>query len=444
MLRLLQESCSSNLSQVATYGSSASSLESAECVPAASGDVFTLSESAADIAPEHEMDIDTLETLFASLDDSDLGGHIPSPISHTFLTMDATSAEVPLPSTTLAPGAGLSADLAPQKRRASSSSEDLESTGAFSPCSSKPTYQIRSPSASSSEGSDSNEYRASRSRQRYRASAKPNPSWAYQKDLKARAKSSAFQPNDLRLNQFRFKITSEDAYAEFDDQDIRRVRCSSCAAWVMMRQLYDIRRWKDHRRSAKCQVRQQHGLVNKSIRGFFTKEVVNALADVSPACTSPISNKVHCPGLRREAYVKVARFIKRTLAPGGGAPSRPEIAKLIFGPNVVYSQLSNDDKKQILRRENHLYQWRIVRSAGSVYSTKCLEMVPAKSSGQCPRPCTKCLDLFALKSFKVALQRKEAPEDRMKYTPFSWRDSAVSDIYLKVKGVRELVENVIL
>ena len=30
----------------------------------------------------------------------------------------------------------------------------------------------------------------------------------------------------------------------------------------------------------------------------------------------------------------------------------------------------------------------------------------------------------------------------MKYTPLAWRDPEVGDIYLKIKGVRELVEQV--
>lgn len=43
-----------------------------------------------------------------------------------------------------------------------------------------------------------------------------------------------------------------------------------------------------------------------------------------------------------------------------GKITAPVIAKIIFGHKAMYSQLSNNDKKLILCRENHLYQWRIV------------------------------------------------------------------------------------
>ena len=118
-----------------------------------------------------------------------------------------------------------------------------------------------------------------------------------------------------------------------------------------MQQLYDIWQWKDHHHSAKCQVQQQQDLVNQSIQAFFTKNVVQALTAIPP-----ISDKVPCPGLRWETNIKVAVYIKHTLAPGGGAPSHPAIAKIIFGPKVTYTQLLNNDKKLVLCHENQLYQ----------------------------------------------------------------------------------------
>ena len=113
---------------------------------------------------------------------------------------------------------------------------------------------------------------------------------------------------------------------------------------------------------------------NKSIHMFFTKDVVNVLTAIPP-----ISDKVPCPGLGCDTYLTVAGYIKQTLAPGGGALNRPTIARSIFGHDVAYTELSEDDKKQVLQRESHLYLWRIVHAAGSVYSTECKEMVPVKS-----------------------------------------------------------------
>ena len=383
------------------------------------------------------MDINTLDTLYAPLDNTS----IPALVS----TSDEPCTPPPTDGAVLPSSASLASACKPlHKRSASASSSEgsnqSPSPRTSSPCAFKPSSrrQDLSPSSGSDE-SDSNEYRANTTqlRQRHHLGPRPKSTWAHHKDLKTRSKLADFEPNNIRLSQFQHKIKMDDAHVEFDLQDPRRVRCSNCAVWIMMRQLYDIQRWKDHRRSAKCQVRQQRGLVNQSIQAFFTKNVVQALTAIPP-----ISDKVPCPGLRQETNVKVAVYIKRTLAPGGGAPSRPAIAKIIFGPKAMYTQLSNNDKKLVLRRENQLYQWRIVHSAGSVYSTKCVEMVPTLRHGKEPRTCVECCNLLSLQSFKVALQRKEVTEDKMKYTPIAWRDPDVSDIYLKVKGICELVEQV--
>ena len=386
---------------------------------------------------ESDMDINTLDSLFTCLDDASRStptsmldeSHAVPPVSNAVLPLSTT------PTTT---------HKLSRKRRASISSSE-ESIRPLRPVKSapstpKPTSRRQiSSSSSSSNDSDSHEGRANttRLRRRHHLGAKPNSSWAHQKSMKAHAKLASFKPNNTRLAEFQRKIKNDDPHVEFDQQDIRRVRCSNCAVWIVMRQLYDLRRWKDHRRSARCQVQQHRGSINQSIHAFFTKgSIVSALSNLPP-----VADKVPCPGLRREAYSTVAGYIKRTLALGG-APNRPTIAKSIFSQDISYAELSEDDKKQVIQRESHLYLWRIVRAAGSVYSTECKAMVPAAKTGGCPHACGKCLDLFNSRSFKTALRRKEVPEDRMKYTPLAWRDPEVGDIYLKIKGVRELVEQV--
>ena len=191
-----------------------------------------------------------------------------------------------------------------QKRAASTSSSEEsrhpQSLGKYFPCSSKPTLCRKTPSLSSgSDESDSNECHANTTQLhlQHHLGAKPNSSWTHQKNMNAHAKLANFKPNDICLAQFQCKIKNDDPHVEFDLQDTRRVRCSSCATWIVMRQLYDLRWWKDHRRSARCQVRQQRGLINQSIHVFFTKDVVNALTAIPP-----ISDKVPCPGLVETEY----------------------------------------------------------------------------------------------------------------------------------------------
>ena len=383
------------------------------------------------------MDINTLDTLYTPLDNTS----IPTLVS----TSDEPCTPPPTDGAVLPSSASLASAHKPlHKCSASASSSEgsyqSPSPGTSSPCTFKPSSQRQDLSPSSSSGkSDSNEYCANTTQLDWWHHSGPRlkSTWAHHKDLKTHSKLADFEPNNIWLLQFQHKIKRDDAHIEFDLQDPRRVHCSNCAVWIMIRQLNDIQWWKDHCHSAKCQMWQQQGLVNQSIQAFFTKNVVQALTAIPP-----ISDKVPCPGLRQESDVKVAIYIKHTLAPGGGAPSHPAIAKIIFGPKAIYAQFSNNDKKLVLCHENQLYQWRIVHSAGSVYSTKCAEMVPALRHGKEPCTCVKCCNLLSLKSFKVVLWCKEVTEDKMKYTPIAWWDPDVSNIYLKVKSICELVEQV--
>jgi len=103
--------------------------------------------------------------------------------------------------------------------------------------------------------------------------------------------------------------------------------------------MYEVRRWTEHRNSPRCQSRQQQGLVIKSIRNFFSSPAGTALSNI---------RKYPCPGLTREDNPRVSRYLKRSLATGGGAPSRTNIAEVLFGVDAVYSYLSGADKKVVL------------------------------------------------------------------------------------------------
>jgi len=294
----------------------------------------------------------------------------------------------------------------------------------------------RNRSLSDSTDSDSNEFRAQA--QRYRrlnhSGAKANSSWAHHKALKFDAQAPEFKHNDARLANFQAKITRDDPHAEFDQNDLRRVRCSACAAWIIMRALYEVRRWKEHRNSSKCQSQQQLGLVNKSIRNFFSSPAATALSDI---CKRP------CPGLERERNPRISRYLRRSMAGGGGAPSRTNIAEVLFGVGAVYALLPEADKKMVLWREDGLFQWRNSRAVGAVFSTKChKEVAGRQEDGQLP--CPECRDLLRLHTFQMALNRPVPADANMKYTPINRRDPEIGNIYLKVKGVRDLVETVCL
>ncbi|KAI0060330.1 hypothetical protein BV25DRAFT_977826 [Artomyces pyxidatus] len=262
-------------------------------------------------------------------------------------------------------------------------------------------------------------------------------SWQHQKALRNATQLPDFKANAARLASFRNKIKAEDPHAEFRQNDLLAVRCSACAEWLTMRALYDVRRWKDHRKSARCETHRATGLFTKSLFQFFGQQV--------PAKPGASTSEFHpCPGLTRQSDPRINRYLGRSSATGGGAPSRRRIAVELFklrSDQCAWTALTAIQQKKVLRREGALYKWRNRRDVGAVYSTACEGNGRAPSGdGSEPRPCHACQALHRLHGFQVVLNRKMPAEECMKYVPKGYRSKELGDIYLKYKGVRELIE----
>lgn len=59
-----------------------------------------------------------------------------------------------------------------------------------------------------------------------------------------------------------------------------------------------------------------------------------------------------------------------------------------------------------------------------------------------PTPCEKCRALLHVGVFRTQLNRPMPDESDMKYTPILYRNKEEGDIYLKYKGLRQLIEEV--
>ncbi|KAJ7683601.1 hypothetical protein B0H17DRAFT_1137725 [Mycena rosella] len=269
-----------------------------------------------------------------------------------------------------------------------------------------------------SDDSDSHESRDLRQHQHRRASGpKAGSSWAMQKELIGVSKEPDFRPNASRLGTFRAKVLADDPKAEFDNNDVRRVRCSYCAHWLEMRALYDLVRWKDHRATSKCTKARSKG---KSTQSLFTPgfkkipKVTSApVASSSPQFIPTIHN-LPCPGLTAESNQEIATYLARTAVAGGGAPSRRRItAQLFSSEDLRWKDLDSDQQRMVLRRELSLHQWKLARSVGAIFSTNCLCDVPM-IEGQTAQPCSECRTLYKLHTFQVAIHRPMADEKHMK------------------------------
>jgi len=287
----------------------------------------------------------------------------------------------------------------------------------------------------SSEESDSHEGRFM-ARRRGRHSIKPGSSWTLQKSRRNDAKRSKKFFSNPRLDNFREKIYQEDPHAEFQDDNPLLIRCSACSEWLTMHLLHDVLRWKEHRATKKCLKNRSTGLVTCSLLSLgFVK------SSRSPELNGTVPSP--CLGLSRDTDPRIDRYMSRTSSTGGGAPSRYAIAKDLFKfkDDWLWKDLSAQQQKMVLRREELSQLWKISRPTRSIFSLACEVTVHGSASAP-PRPCSECDDLYKVHMFLVAIHRPMPDEENMKYVPKSYRNPDLGTIYLKYKGVRELVEKV--
>ncbi|KAF7312426.1 hypothetical protein MIND_00256100 [Mycena indigotica] len=145
-----------------------------------------------------------------------------------------------------------------------------------------------------------------------------------------------------------------------------------------------------------------------------------------------------CPGLTCESNPKIARYLMRTSASGGGAPSRLRIALDLFETRWI--SLNKEQQRMVLRRENSLQQWKNSHSLGSVFSGSCLRNVDT-ADNSLVKPCLPCNELRRLHTFQVAINRPMPQERDMKHVPKTYRSPELGALYLKYHGLRELMEN---
>lgn len=299
------------------------------------------------------------------------------------------------------------------------------------------TVSTLSPDSSDCELSDSDQNR--RSKRRRQTGPKAGSSWEFQKSLKSRAQDPGFKVHDKKLNTFRGKIRDIDLRAEFYDDDHLAVRCSACGSISKMRALYDVRRFREHRQSRRCQARQSTGLKSVSLvsMGFGKLQRDSSYQSLPCMVQGP------CPGLTTSSNAKIGVYLSRTPMLTGGAQSRIKIARRLFdlGSKHYWTELSESQKAAVIRREEVEAAWRNCRAVDAVFSTQCEDTVYT-AVGKDPDACSRCKDLYELKTFQNAIGRDAPADDKMKYVPKAYRCPELGAIFIRYHGLRALMEQV--
>lgn len=269
-------------------------------------------------------------------------------------------------------------------------------------------------SESSEDSSDDAVYCTPRKRWKVGSgSARGQKAWYRQKERTALAKSGQLPPDSGKAQRFVEKVRTINANAEISPNYLK-VRCSVCTTWATLRAPYEIRRFKEHRKTTTCEAaRKQHGFCPSLAVFGFTKKT-----SVIPKSSSstPLMISVPCPGLARTNYPKLDQYLAHSASAGGGARSRLTLARLLW--EKAWSDLSPKESMVVLRRVAQEHKWMNQHGMGSVYSVTCLKDVKqtreAAALGN-PKPCSSCLALLRLRPFQTAINRLPPPESRMKH-----------------------------
>jgi len=308
----------------------------------------------------------------------------------------------------------------------------------------------RRPKESDDETDESGEDHLSRSAE---ASRKLNES----------LRSGTFVVDEGKRGRFEEKCRQLDGHAKFCYKKSWRVRHSKCSTWVKMREPYDVVRFSKHI-AENCKRMGEKGR-NGTIDSFFKRQGAGEMGTTrmaKPSARKEIitgirakpretlipsipftSNERPCLGLGKDEDERIGTYISRVITEGAGSCSDTKITQTLFGHEVKYSQLNDDDKRYVAATQVHMQKWRISHTLGAVFSANCRGNVIVTDKTQ-NSTCDQCLGLLKLDVFKKALGVQPPPLENLKFTPHRYRNAATNlgMNLAKIEGFSSLLETV--
>ncbi len=239
-----------------------------------------------------------------------------------------------------------------------------------------------------------------------------------------------------KREKWKQKILSIDAHAEFDEQNLRAVRCSNCRRSQLVKSANNVSRFESHWKA--CRGKKRGGgmkTLTHGFDGYFTKHDHTRTA-ASKAPPRPLP----CPGLSSADDPRVKQYLRRSAAPGGGARSIHVISCDLF--HKSYRKLSSHDKQSVLDTQFHEHTWRNDHEHMRTFSTTCNNITIESSRNGRRLPCRKCRALLEDKRFTRILNKDMPAQENYKFTNRMYRNQVLGEQYASVKGLKELIEEV--
>ncbi|KAF4569611.1 hypothetical protein EYR36_009408 [Pleurotus pulmonarius] len=220
-----------------------------------------------------------------------------------------------------------------------------------------------------------------------------------------------------KLTRWKNKLLEDDPKVRFLPDNPRRVQHSVCASIVTMKGMYDASRWNEHitkscpgKPKTKKQKAAKAALETHPIKSWFIPRT--DASKVSPSL-QPLAKKVQkkptvpCPGVSELDHARIAIYLRRSGAMGGGARSLATLSMARFGK--VFSELDNEeDRRTIVDEQEGEFKWRNDYNRQCVFSTECERMVEDRAPSR-RLPCARCRKLLKDYRFMDVL-RKDLPK----------------------------------
>ena len=249
--------------------------------------------------------------------------------------------------------------------------------------------------------------------------------------LNQKVNNGTFKLNSTKWNNFKDKISFLDRKASFPDPHgaPRSVRHSKCGRIVQMKEPYNVANFETHLKT--CRSNKTAGM--PTLESLFNKQPKIPEKTPSPPNKCAVSPQPEtCPGLTEVDHPEIPKYLKRSPASGGGAPSLDTIANQLW--KKKYSKLSSEQQKKVWSSQRSQLRWYNDAEFVRVFSSACMKY------SHLSKPCDQCSALLDDKRFRQALSVPTPAPENIRFTPKHWINTKAVELWGDIHGIRPLVE----
>lgn len=332
-----------------------------------------------------------------------------------------------------------------EEKSAEESLAQMDETGVSSPVDPKKVWQTlfaakRERSASTAEAPRTGQTKRSRGlRSDERLAGPVGLSKAAQSEKAGRAAVDRGDLDRTAWNNWQDKIRQIDDSAQFDENRMRVIVCSSCKKDIKAKRRGDTERFLQH--YSECIEREKAkptSQMNRSaFRSYFTQDTASRIQSKLALRAEQIPPRISpCPGITPNDHSEIRPYLLRTSALGGGGRSITMIAKEHY--SKTYGNLSSQEKDVVIDLQQQEWTWNNDFQRVRLFSTKCLKQASGGGSA-----CQHCENLLKDRRLLSVLRRPTPNEENLKFVNVRFRNAVMGEKYARIKGLRGLIASTV-